>query len=181
MKVHVYDIPEIGVEIEPQHPQDEWFYELMSEVFGSELRQATEATALIRLDRTEKNVTLSGQVTAPLQLTCDRCLEPFQEACTIEMLEYLIPAVQNDGRHHEEDEIMLDEADLAFSTYSDQTLDLKELIREPLVLGLPLRHFCQDDCQGLCVQCGSNLNHSACQCKPDDSANPFAVLKTLKK
>lgn len=44
-------------------------------------------------------------------------------------------------------------------------LDITEDIREEVMLNLPVKPLCKDDCKGICVNCGKNLNHEKCICK----------------
>ena len=66
------------------------------------------------------------------------------------------------------------------------TIDLVPLITAALLVEVPLVPLCDDDCEGLCLQCGKNLNEGPCECAPaaeDDASmkpNPFAALKDYK-
>jgi uncharacterized protein len=56
--------------------------------------------------------------------------------------------------------------DLDFSFYQQDRLDVDELVLEQLELSLPTRILCQEDCKGLCAQCGIDLNTTSCNCQP---------------
>ncbi len=60
-------------------------------------------------------------------------------------------------------------------------LDLGEILREQLLLSLPLRVLCRKECRGLCPYCGVPRQQEVCHCGCGESTSPFAVLGTLEK
>ena len=70
--------------------------------------------------------------------------------------------------------------DLEFSLYDGDEIDLCPLIREQLLLALPTRPLCQEDCRGLCPHCGINLNHGACGCRVETVDPRLEALRSLK-
>jgi len=58
-------------------------------------------------------------------------------------------------------------------------LNLDELIRQQIVMNLPIQVLCDANCRGLCSHCGSNLNQGACDCETEAVDSPFAGLATL--
>ena len=71
--------------------------------------------------------------------------------------------------------------ELVVAYYDAARIDLGEMIREQLFLGLPMKRLCSEGCQGLCPSCGVDRNASSCQCVPEDEhvSSPFSKL-TLK-
>ena len=63
----------------------------------------------------------------------------------------------------------------------DQVLDLSEAVRQYALLALPMKPLCQEDCAGLCPQCGANLNGGSCSCGRDCISSPWAQLKSLAR
>lgn len=82
---------------------------------------------------------------------CDRCLEDTQTAVSFSVSEHLLPETKA-ALAEEKDGIVL----------VDGELDLEELVKSRLILHLPIKHLCSDDCKGLCAQCGANLNVAPC-------------------
>jgi len=70
--------------------------------------------------------------------------------------------------------------DLEFSLYEGEEVDLGPLIREQVLLALPTRPLCRDDCRGLCPQCGINLNHAECGCRVETFDPRLEALRSLK-
>jgi uncharacterized protein len=63
----------------------------------------------------------------------------------------------------------------------EPAIDVKEVLVEQLILSVPEKLLCSEQCRGLCPQCGISLNSGKCSCAEDRSNSPFAVLKHLKK
>jgi len=76
----------------------------------------------------------------------------------------------------QEEEIPEDEREPLFV---DSIFDLTELLRQSILLALPMRPLCSEECKGLCPHCGANLNEGPCGCPTDLDANPFAALAKL--
>ena len=70
--------------------------------------------------------------------------------------------------------------DLEFSLYEGEDVDLGPLIREQVLLALPTRPLCREDCRGLCPQCGVNLNHTECGCAIEKFDPRLDALRSLK-
>jgi uncharacterized protein len=65
--------------------------------------------------------------------------------------------------------------------YQGNQLELAPMLREHVILSAPMQPICGDDCLGLCVQCGKNLNEGSCQCAPEPSISTFRVVQVLKR
>lgn len=61
----------------------------------------------------------------------------------------------------------------------DYTLDLDELLRSDILLELPIKYLCKDDCKGICQKCGKDLNQSGCDCDNRQIDPRLEVLKKL--
>jgi uncharacterized protein len=92
-------------------------------------------------------VLVTATVAAPLAAECARCLEPFTSATNVRFQElFVLP--QEPGEVGEEDSYLLDGSGL---------LDLEPALRDAMVLDLPLAPLCEEDCRGLCAECGVRL------------------------
>jgi len=120
---------------------------------------------------------LVGRVQTQLELACSRCLEPFGLAVDAPFDIRYLPASEASSEADRE----IEEDDLETSYYRDDQIDLNELMREQFYLALPMKPLCQEDCRGLCTQCGTNLNVASCQCAPAWEDPRLAPLKGLGK
>jgi uncharacterized protein len=120
---------------------------------------------------------LVGTVKAELELGCSRCLEPFRMPVDAAFDIRYLPA----SAASTEPEREVEEEDLGTSYYTDDQIDLNELLREQFYLALPMKPLCQEGCRGLCAQCGTNLNTGTCTCAPAWEDPRLAGLKALKR
>ena len=74
----------------------------------------------------------------------------------------------------------IDPEDLDLDYYTGEIVDLESLLREQIILMMPLKPLCDETCKGLCPHCGANLNHETCTCATDAVNSPFAQLAKLK-
>jgi uncharacterized protein len=118
---------------------------------------------------------VSGGVKARLQVECGRCLDPFEVPVDAAFDLRYVPAAQNAGEGERE----VGAEDLTTAFHREGMLDLIDLIREQLVLALPMKPLCGPDCRGLCAVCGTNLNQATCDCAPKWEDPRLAPLKSL--
>ncbi|MFI7412392.1 YceD family protein [Streptomyces sp. NPDC049627] len=113
----------------------------------------------LRLESVMEGVLVTGTARAQAEGECVRCLEPLQldvEADFQEMFSY--PDADDRGRHHhgaEPGDDAEDDEDRLF--LEDGLFDLEPVLRDAVVLALPMQPVCQDDCPGLCAECGARL------------------------
>lgn len=120
-------------------------------------------------------VDISGHISAPVELDCVRCLGPVATTREIDFQAAFV--TPEDFSAEKEHEISLD--DLETDIVEGNTIDLKDLVREQIILDLPIQVFCSEDCKGLCSKCGNNLNLIDCNCKDSDVDPRWAALKNL--
>jgi uncharacterized protein len=116
----------------------------------------------------------SGRIHADLEGTCARCLEPF-DLTVDETAQFVLVPTPTEGPERQ-----LSEDDLALSFYSGDEIDLAPLFTEQVILTLPTRALCREDCHGLCPRCGVNRNHETCGCVEREPDPRLAVLRNLR-
>jgi uncharacterized protein len=119
---------------------------------------------------------LVGRVRTVLELECSRCVEPYRFPIDAEFDQRYLPSSQASTDAERE----VEEDDLETSYYTDDQIDLSELMREQFYLALPMKPLCREDCKGLCAQCGTNLNTGTCDCAPVWEDPRLAALKAIK-
>ncbi len=92
---------------------------------------------------------VKGSIDAVLNPQCDRCLKPFELSISAELDELYGEEPDEDG------EIWL---------VTDKTIDIKPAVIADIMLALPMRLLCSEDCRGLCPRCGHDLNEGDCGC-----------------
>lgn len=120
----------------------------------------------IHLTRTGQGVYAQGRLHAQTSLQCVRCLTSFDQQLTIELDDlFTYPPDRAD--------------DPLLSIPEDGVLDLNPLLREYLLLDIPIKPVCRQDCKGFCPICGGDLNETECE-HPDTEFDPrLAALKEL--
>ncbi|MBQ5968619.1 MAG: DUF177 domain-containing protein [Clostridia bacterium] len=112
-------------------------------------------------------VTLCADAAVSLGFDCDRCAAPTVTTLHVPMRHTLLRALSNDADW--EDYIVV----------PDLRLDLTALVREDVLLALPTKLLCRDDCRGLCPACGKNLNDGPCGCKKEIDPRLEGLLSLL--
>ena len=118
-------------------------------------------------------MSLTATAVADYETVCDRCLAPISTSLTFS-IERLIEAK---GPHAVPEDPDADDEDIL--TVENGSVDIDADLAEALVLELPMRHLCADDCPGLCPKCGKRLAEGDCGCKNEKEIDPR--LKVLQK
>jgi uncharacterized protein len=142
---------------------------------GDAYRIVSPVELAFEIHRDKDRFRLVGSVVSELELPCSRCLEPVRLPVDARFDLRYLPLVEAAV----DDEREVDEEDLGTSYYRNDEIDLNELLREQFYLVLPMKPLCQDDCRGLCSQCGTNLNTDTCDCAPVWEDQRLAALKDL--
>jgi uncharacterized metal-binding protein YceD (DUF177 family) len=103
----------------------------------------------LRLESVMEGVLVTGDLDVPVEGSCARCLEPIEDTLHLTVQELYAYSGSTTEATSEEDEVRRIEGDY---------LDLEPLVRDTVVLSLPLAPVCTDDCAGLCVDCGQRLD-----------------------
>jgi uncharacterized protein len=107
----------------------------------------------LRLEAVMEGVLLTGTATATLEGECVRCLEPIEDEILARLQELYVYPDQHAKATEHDDRDLDDETSLL----EDDLIDLEPLLRDAVVLALPFQPLCQDDCPGLCTECGARL------------------------
>lgn len=106
-------------------------------------------------------VNLTMITTLPMKWYCDRCGDSFDKNLYFEFCGDISPIDTEDSYH-----------------YSDNSIDIVKIVEEQVVLHIPQKVLCKDDCKGICPKCGSNLNYTLCDCNKEiKHSNPFAEIR----
>jgi len=127
------------------------------------------------LKRIRQTLYLEGDLRTEVEMGCSRCLEAARLPISAPFKYILEPA---QAEHPEEQELSAE--DLDFVYYQDDLIELDPLITEQILLQIPMKLLCREDCKGLCPRCGINLNQHSCQCHEERIDSRLAVLKKLK-
>jgi len=173
MRYKIKDIPSEGLLVELDIPRS-----LFAEALEGLDADLAATTGNIRVELSkdrEDNVFARGDVKALVTVPCASCLGPALVKISAPLK---MTFVASDHEVEDSDDPL---DDLEVSTHDGLEVDLGAIIREQLILGVPISAKCRDNCAGLCATCGQNKNERDCGHKPPVLADPrLAVLKNLK-
>ncbi|OGQ23397.1 MAG: hypothetical protein A3I05_05540 [Deltaproteobacteria bacterium RIFCSPLOWO2_02_FULL_44_10] len=183
MEIFIDDIKEDGLHIEAAVPGNAWLHALLMETVADQFTKDDTAKLEITGHKVNLNIDLSGLLVYTSHVPCDRCLKELLVKDTVRVHTHLAPLYESQKErarkaYEEERELVLE--DLEFSFYEGDRIDLDDIIREHIVLSLPMMRLCQEDCKGLCQYCGKNLNEGSCQCAEKRIDPKWDALKKLK-
>jgi uncharacterized protein len=140
----------------------------------------TSVTAVINIKPVGGGVLrITGRAQAAPILECSRCLKKFPYPADTELSVELAP-VKSLGPSAEHE---LVEGELSMEFYLGEEIEPIEIVREQLLIALPMVPLHHNDCKGLCSVCGTDLNEKECSCRKDTRKAPgaFSALKDLLK
>lgn len=183
MEIIVKDIPEAGLELHFVSNRDGWFKHCLVDSLAELYQKEDRGRADITLLRTGLNVDCSGRMVCDCFPTCSRCLKVFRYPLDLPFHLTLAPLYESEQelKRLQKDEVELVKEDLEFAYYEGDRFDLGAILREQIILGVPMQPLCKETCKGLCPKCGQNLNEGTCQCQPAQADPRWTPLQVLKK
>jgi uncharacterized protein len=126
----------------------------------------------LRLEAVMEGVLVTGQAHVDLVGECARCLGEIRDELVADFQELFVYEESDTATHGEDEDIRALEGDL---------IDLEPLLRDAVVLMLPFQPLCQDDCPGLCIECGARLADDPGH-QHDEPVDPrWAALQGLRE
>lgn len=169
------------------HPLD-FRQEFRPEVidFGPEVHQTSALKTKGRAELLEElpggrgkkiqDIRVRGNLSVDLELSCARCLEPVAHEVLKDFDLFYRPQGMNAGQ----EELTITDAEAEIGYYSGEGLVLEDVLREQVLLALPLKTICREDCKGLCPQCGKNRNYETCTCEAATTDPRWDALRGIK-
>jgi len=154
--------------------------------FGPEIRQRGKLESSGRAQLVQEHhgkhqlindIRINGAFSITVELSCARCLEPITRA--VEKKFDLLYRPQGSDAGREELSVTAVEAEVGY--YQAGALLLEDVLREQILLALPLKAICREDCRGLCVHCGHNLNVEQCGCAEPFEDPRWSALKDIRE
>ena len=189
IRIHVDQIKEAGLTVEREFDR-----KAMDELLRADPPTAFRAKApsvlSARLTRVnERDILLAGEIPLHLEGECGRCLVTVPVETTVRFSMDLVDRAkveelgspsggEDDGAGEVGGSFAPEEAEQIF--YSGRELDLGPIVREQILLALPMHVLCKEDCKGLCQVCGQNLNEKECGCDRKVPDPRWAGLRDIK-
>lgn len=173
LKINVFLIPEEGQRFSFSE-NDDWFQGCFPPDEKPDFA-VKNVDATFFLTKTSGAVYIKGSFSALVDICCSRCLESVALPIGADFEYTMMPLKVETA-----EEIELKAEDLEISFYEGDFIDLAPIVREQIILQIPMKVLCREDCKGLCPHCGTNLNMSACGCRNEVVDSRLAVLKNFK-
>jgi uncharacterized protein len=127
------------------------------------------------LPHTGGEVRVKGKVVADLETECDRCLgrAAFHIDAPFDLFYRPLESVM------EKEEVAIDAGEAEMGFYELPGLELEDILREQVLLQLPMQRVCREACKGICPTCGINRNETSCTCQPHPGDDRWMGLKNL--
>lgn len=129
----------------------------------------------VKLFRTPRGILVKGLLHTEVNLTCSRCLSSFSYPVTLNIEEEYDPTVDVLSGTP----LPSPEEASSFNIDEHHVIDLTEAIRQYSLLATPMKPLCREDCDGLCLKCGHNLNQGACNCPKQEIDPRWSELSKL--
>jgi len=125
----------------------------------------------LKMDKQHNQIVLDVDLSVEANFICDRCVIDFTQSIQTTFTHvYLfgseIPDDENDS--------------VSYLAYDADKVDISKEIYDYVQIAIPLKKICQENCKGLCIQCGTNLNSKSCNCKNEKIDDRWLPLQKLK-
>jgi uncharacterized protein len=122
------------------------------------------------------HIRVNGRVETSLRLNCARCLAEHQLEIKSPFTIFYMRAAEI----AQDEEVELAEEELVSATYEGNEIDFTEEVAAQIIMAIPFKPLCSEDCRGLCPTCGADLNSAECACDRNETGFKFSALKNLK-
>ena len=130
-------------------------------------------------ERAGDEIRITGLLKTSIGVPCSRCLEPAK--IVISKPFDLFFRQRDEEMFEEDEEIELSESDTRTAFFTGTQLAIADILREQILLALPMKALCTIDCKGLCPHCGTNLNSATCDCPKEDFNPHMDTLLEIKR
>jgi uncharacterized protein len=178
MQIRVDDIKEGGLSLVFEEEISE--FPALVEIDDDRAMFAAPLQVSLRAVRIHGLVQFEGKIETRVKLSCSRCLKEFETPLAVPFSLTYSRELPAPSEESEEEGVEITAEEMGLIPFQGDQIDLREAIQEQVVMGLPLRPLCQENCRGLCPQCGAELAAGQCGCERTDAFNRFAALKNFK-
>lgn len=129
-------------------------------------------TAQVSLEKTSTQILATIRASVNASFQCDRCAEEFMAPLDVSFtMTYSWNEREGEGVDEDDNFCVLAE--------NQNVIDITEPVREYLMLAVPIKNLCRENCRGLCPGCGTNLNQQSCDCSLGETDSRWDALQKL--
>jgi uncharacterized protein len=128
------------------------------------------------LAHSDGELRIQGRYTVEMAAQCDRCLgrARFPLDAGFDLFYKPISVIERD------EEVEIDEGEAEIGFYRGGGIELEDILREQVLLALPMQRVCSDVCKGICPVCGTNRNETLCDCSTQPADDRWGALRKLE-
>ncbi len=147
------------------------------EFLDPQLRQAAplESSGTAELSGATMEIRVTGHLKTEMEISCDRCLE----IAVLPIDTDFNPLYRPASASPQHGEVLLQDAETEVGFYEGEGLELGDVLRDEVLLLLPMQRVCREDCKGICPVCGQNRNQVECDCYQEPGDDRWAGLRNL--
>lgn len=188
MRINIDEIGEHGFDLEEKLSRA-WLDGILAVDRYSLFSATGPAQLTAHLEKVEDSVLLRASTSPKVTTECARCLKPVELTVPVDFTLSLVPEVHATGRRGQEDDRAgpeaagrgsFDPTEADEETFTGRSIDLEPLVREQILLSLPMESLCRESCKGLCAACGQDLNERSCGCSQQSADPRWEKLRSLK-
>lgn len=142
---------------------------------AGDVRFLSPISVALTVQQEYDHVRVEGSCSVRAGISCSRCLADYEIPLQSEFTLFFRPG----EAETDEDEVELAEHDLVSLTYTGDEIDFAPCISEQVIMEIPYKPLCSQECQGLCSVCGANLNTAECGCDRRPTSITFGALKNF--
>jgi uncharacterized protein len=154
-----------------------WLEEILSGGNPTGFHPVREQVVNVVVQRMGVEILLQGSGILEMKTECSSCLKVFETKVPVSFRTTLRPKPNQAQALPEEMELCAQELDESF--YSGDVLELDDILREQVLLSLPMHPRCSEECRGLCANCGADLNQTQCDCDRGGLDPRFNALRAF--
>lgn len=178
MKIETQHIPQHGLAMEHRMQAND--FEILKLLITKGEAEFTDTIGIkLSIMPLKDLIQVDGSVQTRVRIACSRCAESYDAQLRRQFSLSYSRKIPQDLHRDETEGIELAAQQIGLILYQGDEIDLRDALAEQVVLALPYKPLCRQDCKGLCQNCGANLNRQVCQCKSNSNGGPFEALKGL--
>ncbi len=179
MKIETHRIPSRGTTLN-YHKEVGFFTALKKMVETGECRFNVPLVIDLEMIPARDIIEVTGRLSTVARLSCSRCLVEYDLPLNHQFHLLYSQKIPKSLQTEQDQSVELTAEQIGVIYYKGEIIDFTEAVQEQVVLALPYKPLCKQNCKGLCVRCGIDLNHQTCQCDKQSASSPFEGLKGLK-
>jgi len=175
LKVRIVDLKDKMLVLTAEEPVAD-YPDLVSMVDAGDCEFLAPLRLSFSVAREFDHIRVAGKVETAVRMKCSLCLGEYDTEIASSFTVFYTKA---SGMALDE-EVELAEEDLISKSYEGDEIDFAPEVAEQVIMEIPFKPLCKEDCAGLCSKCGVNLNETACNCDRSEGGFKFGALKGIK-